>query len=887
MDPRAVGLYRRLLRLFPAAFRHRFGDDMADLFADRLREAETRGRLATAGFWAWTLADVSAQAWLERRADPHRPLSRRLRMRHVWDDVLAAVRAHVRRPGFASAAVVMLALGLGFNTALFAVVKSVLLTPLPFPNPDRLVMLWTGRNPDGTGGVNSYADLVTWRERSQSFDALATYNISFMTLVRDGDAEEIHGSVVSPEFFRVLGARFAYGRGIEAGDENITFEQGRPIVLSYALWTRRFNADPALLNHTIMLGARLRRVVGITSPGFVHPEPFWDADAQYWVPMPVTDQMRTAHGNRYLRVIGRLKAGVPIARARAEMDGIGHQLMTEHPDSNRASVVVDRLQDDLVGDTKSLALLFLGASSLVLCLGIANIVNLLLAQVSRRRAEFAIRSALGASHLRVTSQIVIESTLVAIVGGLVGLGLARLMIQAIVAEAPSNILGLTRTAIDGGVIAFTIALSTATGLLCGMLPAWRVARARLGTSLGGTRMSAGLEVSRTRTWLVAAELALALPLLVGTGLLAESLVHLQRVDLGFDPSHAIQFRVTVDGDRYATSEADIAFFDELARRLRAIPGVTSAGAVSSLPLGGLNNTGGSIVYRQPDGSEATLSVGMRSTTAGYFPSLGIPVRRGRLFSMAADDTNTIVVNDAAAARMFGDLDPLGRQIRFGQAGVADKKSPWLTVIGVVGSDRHERVSTPPNPEVFQPYQSNTWGTMTVVAGTDGDPATLAPAVRRTMHDLDPRLAVVNLAPVSTFFEGQLERPKFGAEAAALLAGVGLVLAAFGIFAVLSLLVTQRTREIGIRMALGSTRARIGALLVRESMWPVAAGCLVGGLGAAALARALGSELFGVTATDPMTFAAAIATLVVTAILAVWRPARRAMGVNPIAALRAE
>ena len=881
-------LYRLLLRLFPREFRLRFGDDMAEVFADRLREARRAGRRSAAFFWLVTVADVSQHSILERRHErtPHQR-SWRLTMRHAFDDFGAAIRAHMRRPASAFAAIAMLALGLGFNSALFAVVKSVLLTPLPFPQPDRLAMLWTGRNPDGSGRVNSYADLLTWRERAQSFEALATYNISFMTLVSNNEAEEVHGSVVSPEFFKVLGARFELGRGIEAGDDLVTFDEGRPIVLSYALWMRRFNGDPSIVNHTITMGERRRRVVGVASRDFLQPEPFWDAYAQYWVPLPITDEMRTGHGNRYLRVIGRLKPGVRLAHAQAEMDGIGRDLMRTNPTTNHSSVVVDPLQDDLVGDTKPLALVFLGASSLVLVLGMANIVNLLLAQVSRRRAEFAIRAALGASNARMTSQIVFESTIVGMVGGLAGLGLAHLVIQAIVAEASSNIVGMGRAGIDGGVAAFTLVLAAATGALCGIVPAWRVSRARLNPALGGARVSSGLDVSRARTWLVAGELALALPLLVGTGLLTETLVHLQRVDLGFDPSHAIQFRVDLSGDRYDSSAAEVAFFDDLTRRLLASPGVTSAGAVSSLPLGGLNNTGGSIVYRLPDGSETMLGVGFRVATAGYFSALGVPVRRGRLFSMSADDANMVVINDAAAEQMWGSGDPIGRQIRFGQPGTMTKDTPWLTVIGVVGSLRHETVSRPPNPEVFRPYQANTWSTMTVVARTTSDAATLAPVVRSVMRTLDPRLAVVNLAPASTFYEGQLERPRFGAAAAGVLAGVGLLLAAFGMFAVLSLLVSQRTREIGIRMALGSTTRGIGAMLVRESLPPVAVGCLVGGLGASALGRMLASELFGVTTTDPTVFVGAIGTLLVTATVAIWRPARRAMGVNPIAALRAE
>jgi putative ABC transport system permease protein len=877
-------IYRLLQRLLPPSFRARFGDDMAEVYADRRRAARRRGLVARTSLVWHTSTDVVTTAWAERRRTQQDPNTRRHVMRHLIDDCIAATRAHVRRPAFAAAAIVMLALGLGFNSALFGVVKSVLLTPLPFVEPDRLVLVWTGRNPDGSGGVSSYADLLDWRGRTQSFEALATFNISLMTLVTDHDAEEIHGSTVSPEFFRVLRTRFVMGRGIEAGDETVDFDKGRPIVLSYNLWMRRFGGDPAILEHTITLGERKRRVVGITSQEFTHPEPMWDADAQYWVPMTVSDDMATRRANRYLRVIGRLKPGVSLKQAQAEMDGIGRSLMRQYPVTNTASAVVDRLQDDLVGDTSSLALLFLGASTLVLCLAMANIINLLLARVSRRQQEFAIRSALGASRARLMTQVVVESTTVALVGGFVGLGLARLVIQAITAVAPSNVVGLGRAGIDGSVVAFTALLSVMTGVLCGVVPAWRVARASASRPIAGARTSSGLDVSRARTWLIAVELALALPLLVGTALLTESLRHLQQVDLGFDPSHAIQFRVSLVGDRYAKEEALVAFFDELTQRLAAEPGVRSAGAVSSLPLGGLNNTGSDITYHRTDGALAEISVGFRSTTAGYFDAMRIPLRRGRLFSFAPADVHTVVVNDQAAREMFGDADPLGREIRFGRAD-DPKPGPWLTVIGVVGSIHHETVARPTNPEIFQPYQANTWSTMTVVAGTTGDPTAIGPDVQRIMRAIDPRVAIVNLAPASTFVDGQLQRPRFGAAAAAVLGGVGLVLAAFGMFAVLSLLVGQRTREIGIRMALGSTSNRVLRMLVREAAAPVGAGCVVGCLGAMALGRALGSQLFGVTASDPTAFLLAMIVLIVTTGIAIWRPAVRAMSVDPITALR--
>src|SRR5215831_2448532 len=426
-------LYQWLLRAFPRAFRDRFADDLTDVFADRLREARRKGTGAVAVLWLRTIADVLMHATTERQVAHATSTRSGGFMSGFGSDVVTAVRGLLRRPGFTLAIGLMLAVGLGFNTALFAVVQSVLLRPLPYVKPDRIMMLWTGRNPDGTGGVNSYADYLSWKEQAHSFESLATYNISFATLTDAGDPEEIGGSVVSPEFFHVLHVPMALGRGIEPGDELVAPEAGRPIVIAHSLWQRRFHSDPAVLGKTLTLAGRQRPIVGVVGQEFIHPEPFWNELAEYWSPLTVTDNMRTAHGNHYLRVIGRLADGVTMTGARAEMDQIGRALMQAYPVSNTASVVVASLHDELVGDTRPLLWMFFGALVLVLSLAVANIVNLLLARTSRRRAELLIRTALGASRGRLMTQLIVESVMMGLVGGLMGLALAEIGIRLLVA----------------------------------------------------------------------------------------------------------------------------------------------------------------------------------------------------------------------------------------------------------------------------------------------------------------------------------------------------------------------------------------------------------------------------------------------------------------------
>ena len=805
----------------------------------------------------------------------------------VLDDLRFAGRGYLRRPLSSLAAVVLLGLGLGFNTALFAVVDAVLLTPLPYHQPDRIVMLWTGRNTDGTGGVSSYGDFIEWQTAAKSFSALAAYNITFGTVTGEGDPEEINGSVVSPDFFAVLGVRPLVGRTIAPGDELIAAAAGRPIVISHSLWKRRFGGDPAVIDRTLTLEDRPRRIVGVMPANFEHPEPFWGHAAEYWSPMLVSEAMRTAYGSRYLRVIGRLRDGVPIEAGRQEMDTIGRQLIERLPATHETSVVVAPMHDELAGGTARLALLFLAATVLVLILVSVNVANLLLARINHRRLEFAVRTALGAGRGRLISQVLAESLLLGVAGGVAGLLCAKLGIQLVLAYGPGQLPGLEQAALDLRAMGFAIALAACTGLLCGAVPALRLARARLSGLLGSARASTGLEVSRRRTLIVATEVALAVPLLAGAALLVRTLIALQLVHPGFDPSNAMQFRLSLPQTRYADREARVAFFADMTERLAALPGVTAAGAASSLPLGGLNNTGGSIVFARADGSLAETGVGTRAITSGYFAAMGVPLQQGRLLTDGPEDASAVVINARAAESLWPGLSPLGRRIRAGQLADPPDDAPWLTVVGVVGDMRHEALGRQANAEIFQSHRSNVWSTMSIVVRSDGDPGALSTAIRDIVRARDPRLPIVGLGPVSAFLDGQLARPRFGALCAALFGVLGLTLTGAGTFAVLSLVVGQRVREIGIRMAFGASPRTVGTQVMVHSMAPALAGAGLGLLATTWLTRALDSVLYQVAPRDPVLLAGSAVVVLTVALLAAALPTWRAMRTDPIAALRAE
>jgi predicted permease len=886
VDAGTVKVYRLLLRLFPAAFRTRFGDDMADVFSDRLREAREGGWRSVAALWVRTLADIAAHAAAERQLI--RARSRRRGggfMLNFAGDLWNAVRAHARRPWFALTGAAMLAGGLGFNIALFAVVHAVVLRPLPYSEPSRLALLWTGRFPNGSVSVNSWADMLDWKARSHTFESMAAYNIDFSTIAPGGEPEQISGAAVSPDFFRVLGARPALGRGIEPGDETIGAKGGVPIVLSTDLWQRRYGSDPGILQQTITVNGEPRRVVGVMSARFIQPEPKWDRPTEFWSPLHFGEGALTNHAYRYLRVVGRLAPNATMAQAGREMDEIGVALMHESPRTNPRSVIVVPIVDALAGDVTRLSWVFLGAAGLVLLLGVANIVNLLLARANERRAELAIRTALGASRGRLVSQLVAESTVIGIAGGVLGLLVARGGVGILIKLAPIDASGLNSAAVDWWAAGFALVISVITGALCGVLPAWRVARARLSGVLADMRGSMGLDASRGRAWLVGAEVALAVPLVVGATLLTRTLVQMQHVDPGFDAADGLQFRVDVPATANSTPTAT-AFIHSIESALAAGPGVAAVGAVSSLPMGGLNNTGGSVVYESPDGTPHEIGVGFRSTTPGYFAAMGIPTQSGRLFDLSPSDDHSVVVNDVAAAIMWGQASAIGRRVRFGAVTDDPKKNDWLTIAGVVGSVRHEALTRTPQPEVFVPYQSWTFGTMTFVVRTVATtPSSLGPSVRQVVRRIDPTVAVVGLAPLETVIDRELAAPKLGVLAAATFGGLAIVLAACGLFAVLSLLVAQRRKEIGIRMALGATAGAVGRRIMRDTLVPILCGSIAGTLVALTFSRALAPQLFGVTPRDPVAFTASLGALLAAAIAAGWLPTRRAMTTDPIRALR--
>ena len=805
-------------------------------------------------------------------------------MDHFKQDVLYAVRRLIKAPGFTVTAVLTLALGIGANSAIFSVVNGVLLKPLPYPEADRLVGMY--HTTEGERAVMSGPNFTDVVRGATTLENAAAVNTSRMILTGEGEPVRLPVAVVSASLFNVLRVRPEAGRTFNA-DEN-TPGRTNVVVLSHGLWSQRFGSDPSVIGRNITLDGVKREVIGVMPKGFSYP-----ADRDAWVPLEYNQnfvsQQRRAW---YLSVVARLKPGVTPEQSAAEVETLGRNLARQYPDSNsEIGMTTNPLLESMVGDIRPAVLLLLGAVGFVLLIACTNVANLLLARAAARGSEMAVRTALGAGRGRLVRQLLTESVMLSMVGAALGLLFAVWGVELLTRLEPEGIPRLENVAVDGAVIAFTIVVAIVTGVLFGLVPAFSATRGLNATlKEGGRGAVTSRGGARVRGMLVVAELALAVMLLAGAGLLMRSFVKLQAVDPGFKPEQALTFDLTLPDVRYVEDEQRVAFYDQLLPKLRALPGVRSASAVLGLPLSGLDLIiSFAVEGRPPVPPSQQPAMQVRVATPDYFGSVGIPIKRGRGFTEddRAESTKVVVITEAAARQYFPNEDPIGKTIRLGWGRGAGRPRAGGEVVGIVGDVKDAGLNEPEPPQIYLPYRQWPITFMTVVMKTSVPPASLVDAARAQVLSVDPNLPLSQVDTLEGIVARSISQQRFYMALLAVFAAVALILAAIGIFGVLSYAVSQRTREIGIRMALGAQGRWVITLVVRQAMLLVGAGVLIGTGLSLFLSRTMKTMLFSITPTDPATFATVAAVLAAVALFASYLPARRATRVDPIVALRAE
>ena len=811
----------------------------------------------------------------------------------LLQDIKYAVRTLIKKPGFAAMTIATLAIGIGANAAIFSAVRAVILRPLPFPAPEQLVQVFATsvKAPDRVGGTASPPDFTDWRRDSTSFAEMAAINAGAYALTGVGPAEQVTGANVTGGFFAVMGVTPLYGRPLQPADDAM----GGPgvAVLSYDLWARRFGANPLAVGRTITIDSDEYRIVGVMPRGFAYP-----LQSEVWLPQRFSaNDLATQRGAHYLDVVGRLKHDVPIERAREEMRAMSIRLEEAFPSTNKDSrISVHEMRTALVGDVKTPMLLVLGAVGFVLLIVCVNVANLVLTRALGRTREVAIRAALGAGRVRLVRGVVVESILLATVGGLAGLGLAAWASRGIaVLQDGLGIPLLGETRVDAVVIGFTAGISIVAALLFGSVPAWHTAsvtdvagriREESGTATGDRHRQ------RLRGVLIVAETALAVVLLVGAGLLLRSFARLSSVELGFDGRGVHTFNVSLPNTAYDTPAKRAALFDSLTERAAAIPGVESAGAIFGLPLTDFRYviSMSTLDGRRLNNDEQTArSLQVRVVTPGYFKALGIPVLRGR--DVQASDRlgalPVVLVNETAANRLWPNESALGHQFtlgtRMGQGG-ADAGG---TVIGVVRDVHDHGPVTRVAPTVYLAHAQFPVGFATLAVRAGTAPAGLMDLLRGFVADLDPNLPIFRVRTMDQIAADAVAQPRVYLLLLSLFAIVAVLLAALGIYGVLMHTVAQRTREIGIRLALGANRREVVRLIVRQAVLLAVAGLAIGLALALGTTRLMTSLLFQVTPSDATTYALVAASLLGVAIVASYLPARRASRIDPVRALKYE
>jgi predicted permease len=884
-------------RIWRSDVRQDVDDELAFHLEMRRRDFAGRGvdDAAARQAAAQRFGDVASVAAACRQIDEG--WRREQRRAGMWadarQDAAYAIRSLRKTPGFTLIAILTLALGIGANTAIFSVINGVLLRPLPYRHADRIVFVWSSRDSSSREPLTP-ARLLDFRERITSVTGMAGISQISVNLTGDGDPERVRASSVSSSFFDVLGVPAMLGDPFHAGRTD-----DRAVVLGYGLWVRRFGSDRGIVGRQIMVNGTGRTVVAVMPRDFDWPaitaRPTTGGGPELWIPGAIRDVPRTPNdrpdedmsANRragYIRAIARLADGVTVAQAQIEAGLVAQRIGREHPDTDggRGAAVVP-LRAQFFGHVSGPLAVLAGAVALVLAIACANVASLLLGRATARRTEIAVRLALGATRGRILRQLLTESVMLATAGAVCGVVLAWWAQSALVRLSPSDVLRMEEVRIDPLVLVFAAALALITGILFGFLPAHQASAGSANTDLhdGGTRTSAGPRSTRTREALVALQIAVALVLLVGAMLLLRSFSALQHVDTGIDTHNLLTFDMFLSGSRAESQSKRAAFYDEALARIRNLPGVVAAGAAVTLPIGGDDFSSAYVIDGRPappPGQEA--SAGYQVVTPGYFEAMGIPLLSGRDFR-ANDDQSAqpvILVNRALAQREWPGQDPVGQRLRTGP------DEPWMTIIGVVGDIRHRGPASPPRVEFYQPHTQRSFSFMAFVVRTATDPATMVRSIRSEITRLEPTQPISAVATMDDHLARSLSRPRFMSTLVTMFGMLALALAVVGIYGVMAYSVTQRTREIAIRMALGARAGTVVTMILSRTLWLAAAGVAAGLAGAAAATRALSGLLFGVDAGDVKIFAAAASVLAIAALLAGVVPALRATRVTGADAL---
>jgi putative ABC transport system permease protein len=803
-------------------------------------------------------------------------------MQTLWQDLRYGARMLLKKPGFTLIAIITLALGIGANTAIFSVVNAALLRPLPYEESERLVVLYETNPQQGRDEMSvSYPNFADWRAQSQSFEQLAACLYGGMILTGKDEPARLQVVAVSADFFAMLRVKPLRGRVFLPEEDKVG---GAPVVLlSHALWQSRFGGDEGLIGRQIMLDRKSRTVIGVMPPNFALPP---GDQTEVWMAIgTLADQMQNRAVHR-MTAIGRLKSGVTLRQAQTELATIASRIQQQYPDADPGhGVNVISGYESLTKNARPALLTLLVAVGFLLLIACANVANLLLARAETRQKEIAIRTALGATRGRIVRQLLTESLLLAVAGGAAGLLLAAWGVDALAGSLPDDFPRAKEIGVDSVILGFTGALSVLTGLIFGIIPALTRAKPALNETLKeGGRTSAAIGRGRIRGALVVTEVALSLTLLVGAGLLIKSFWRLMQADPGFQLDHLLTMNVSLIGEKYKETGQVISFFRELPARLGALPGVKAVSAVSALPISGGDSNGNLTIEGRDFPPAQTPSASFRRILPNYFSAMGIPLKQGREF----DERDTgaekvVIINEGMARRFWPDGDAIGKRIKVGPP----QNEPWLTVVGVAGDVKNIGLEADAMLATYEPHAQRPWSAMNLAIRTETDPMSLSAAVRGELRAMEKDLLIRNPTTMDDRIRLSVAPRRFNMTLLAVFAALALLLAAVGVYGVMSYTATQRTHEIGVRMALGAQSGVVLKLIVGQGLKLALIGVAIGLLAAFALTRWMEDLLYGVRPTDSWTYGAVAALLLLVALFACWIPARRAAKVDPMIALRHE